>query len=112
LIDIINEIIREVQGNYVHLFQEKMTHLFPVIWQKTKNNERGQNKQAMIRLIKIILTWSLFFDEKVLNQIKETINFSEQEPLLSEEDKSKVSDFLRGFKPKTKGFHLPREVLE
>jgi uncharacterized protein YxjI len=44
LIDIINLIVKDVQGNFLTQFQEKINFLLPLIWQKTKGRE-GQSTQ-------------------------------------------------------------------
>lgn len=66
LIDIIDTIIRYVQGDYITFFQEKIGFLFPLIWQKTNNGGAG-HRELLIKLLKIFKIWDLFFAKETLN---------------------------------------------
>lgn len=72
LIIVIDMIIKEVQGDYIHAFQEKMNYLFPLVWQRT--NVRDEK----IRLLKIFKIWHMFFNNKsILIHISNTLNLAQ-----------------------------------
>ena len=45
MIDIIDIIIKYIQGDYIKYFGEKLNLLFPMIWQKTQNLENESIKR-------------------------------------------------------------------
>ena len=64
-----------MQGAYITCFQEKISFLFPMIWEKTKNK---QSPELMIKLLKIFKIWDMFFAKETLNQISETLKLDEE----------------------------------
>lgn len=71
LIDVIDTIIKCVQGDYIKYFQEKMSYLFPLIWQRETSTEER------VKLLKIFKIWDMFFsDKQVLKAIEDKLELA------------------------------------
>jgi len=78
MIDIIDNIIKYVQGDYIRHFEEKLNLVFPMIWQKTEGLENPQVKRTFrIKLIKYTKIWSLFFSGAKLDSISASLKLGE-----------------------------------
>lgn len=57
---ILDSILKNVQGDYVKLFQERIATIFASIF---ANSQSIDEKRSLIKMFKI---WDLFFNEKIL----------------------------------------------
>jgi hypothetical protein len=59
---ILDSILKNVQGDYINFFEEKIYEVFVRIFR----NSTIEEKRSLIKMFKI---WVMFFDEKVLEKI-------------------------------------------
>ena len=62
---IMDSIIKNVQGEYIRLFEEKLANIFEVVFEGATSMEE---KKSLLKMFKI---WTLFFSPQVLELISQ-----------------------------------------
>eukprot|EP00347_Sterkiella_histriomuscorum_P003197 403365218 len=100
---ILDSILKNVQGDYIRFFEERIREIFERTFTQSVSMEE---KRALLKMFK---TWDLFFSFMVLENISQVCQLHEYENrLLTDEDKMKVVRFKKEFEPK----NLPEEVYQ
>lgn len=99
---IMDSILKNVQGDYIRLFEGKIATIFDSAFEAASMDEKRS-------LLKMFLIWDLFFTPITLQAIRDRHRLHEYEKkLLNEADFEKVRRFRREFEPS----FLPDEVLQ
>lgn len=100
---ILDSILKNVQGDYIRLFEEKIAALFETAFESTTSMDE---KRSLIKMFKI---WDLFFQPHILEGISQrlqlpeyvsytiSMNSLQERNLLTDSDNEKVIKFKREF---------------
>ena len=125
---ILDSILKNVQGNYVHIFQGSISQIFQLAFTQATSDLEQKS------LIKLFNVWRLLLDRDILDKISVALNLQEhvslscdtslikygtyfyqsrlnllslqEQHLLKERDKQKISDFMKKFIPSS----LPEDI--
>ncbi|TNV87107.1 hypothetical protein FGO68_gene11194 [Halteria grandinella] len=100
---ILDSILKNVQGHYIRLFEQRIGEIFQVAFE---NTSRESEKKALIKLIQV---WQLFINSGILAAIYNRLGLKQiEQTVLNANDLKKIADFKFDFFPSS----LPQEVIE
>ena len=70
----IDIIIKQIQGDYITYFEEKISFLFSYIWQETKNKF---GTKSLLKLLRMFKVWDMFFKNETLDRIYKSLKLQE-----------------------------------
>ena len=110
-VNIMDSILKQVQGQYIQYFGTNINHLLNLIFQKVDcmPDSRDRSKQKKM-LIKILKTWQVIglFDPTTMNILASNFNLKDwEERMFTAEEIRKINDWKEKFEP----HRLPEEVV-